>query len=186
MTTRRWLLLVVAAAAVLLLLGRALAGIYADYLWFNALGASALWRARTLNTAVLRIGLGLVAALFAFVNLYAVRHSVVQLAFPRRLGNLEIDEEVPNRYLMTLVVVIALTLGAVLAFSGASSDWVTFLLAREGLPFEENLSYVGADLGFFVYWVPFENSLWNWAFLTVVIVTLAVLLLYALTPSLRW
>ena len=186
MTTRRWLLLVVAAAAVLLLLGRALAGIYADYLWYNALGASALWRTRTLTTAMLRIGLGAIAALFAFVNLYAVRHSVVQLAFPRRLGNLEIDEEVPNRYLMTLVVLLSLTLGIVLAFSGASSDWVTFLLARQGQPFEENLSYVGADLGFFVYWVPFENALWNWAFLTAVVVTIAVMLLYALTPSLRW
>jgi uncharacterized membrane protein (UPF0182 family) len=186
MTTRRWLLLVVAAAAVLLLLGRALAGVYADYLWYNALGASALWRLRAWSTAVLRIGLGAVAAAFAFVNLYAVRHSVVQLAFPRRLGNLEIDEEVPNRYLMTLVAVVSLVLGVLLALSGASSDWVTFVLAREGTPFDENLSYVGTDLGFFVYWVPFENMLWNWAFLTVIVVTATVMLLYALTPSLRW
>jgi uncharacterized membrane protein (UPF0182 family) len=186
MTTRRWLLLVVAAAAVLLLLGRALAGIYADYLWYNALGASSLWQLRMWATAQLRLGLGAAAAFFAFVNLYAVRHSVVQLAFPRRLGNLEIDEEVPNRYLMTVVVVISISLGVLLALSGSSSDWSTYVLARQGLPFGENLSYVGADLGFFVYWVPFENALWNWAFLTVVVVTATVMLLYALTPSLRW
>ena len=41
----------------------------------------------------------------------------------------------------------------------------------------------GADLGFFVYWLPFENLLWNWAFVAVAVIGAAVILLYALTPS---
>ena len=46
MTTRRWLMVALGAAAVLLVVGRAVAGVYADYLWYDALGATALWRAR--------------------------------------------------------------------------------------------------------------------------------------------
>ena len=100
MTKRRWLMLALGAAAVLLIVGRALAGVYADYLWYESLGAVALWRTRLGAIATLRVGSVLAAGLFAFANLYAVRQSVVSLVFPRRVGNLEIGEEVPGRYLM--------------------------------------------------------------------------------------
>ena len=46
MTKRRWLMLALGAAAVLLIVGRAVAGVYADYLWYESLGAAALWRTR--------------------------------------------------------------------------------------------------------------------------------------------
>ena len=50
MTSRRWLMVVLGAAAVLLIAGRALAGAYADYLWYESLGAVALWRLRAKQT----------------------------------------------------------------------------------------------------------------------------------------
>jgi uncharacterized membrane protein len=49
MTTRRWLTLALVAVAVLLIVGRGLAGAYADYLWYDALGAVALWRIRLMT-----------------------------------------------------------------------------------------------------------------------------------------
>ena len=82
MTKRRWLMLALGAAAVLLIVGRALAGVYADYLWYESLGAVALWRARLGAIATLRVGSVLAAGLFAFANLYAVRQSVVSLVLP--------------------------------------------------------------------------------------------------------
>ncbi len=45
MTTRRWLLTTVAAIAVLLVAGRVMADLYADYAWYNSLGATAVWSA---------------------------------------------------------------------------------------------------------------------------------------------
>ena len=57
MTKRRWLMLALAAAAILLIAGRALAGIYADYLWYDSQGAVALWRTRLVAVATLRGGL---------------------------------------------------------------------------------------------------------------------------------
>ena len=55
-----------------------------------------------------------------------------------------------------------------------------------GRPFGETDPYFGADLGFFVYWLPFETTLHFWAILTFVAVCALIVLLYALTPSLRW
>ena len=79
MTTRRWLVLALAVAALILIAGRELAGVYADYLWYDSLGARKLWEARISAEATLRIGSAVLAGLFAFANLYAVRQSVVSL-----------------------------------------------------------------------------------------------------------
>lgn len=184
MTTRRWLMLVFAAAAILLVLGRVVAGTYADYLWYQSLGATALWRMRIEGLATLRLGFAAAAAIFAFLNLYAVRQSVVSLVFPRRLGNLEIGEEVPGRYLLILTVVLALVLATLLALP--EGDWISFELARSGRLFGELDPYFGNDLGFFVYWLPFESYLWGWTFSCLAVVSITVVLLYALTPSLKW
>lgn len=184
MTTRRWLIAVLAIVAVLLIAGRELASVYSDYLWYDALGARALWEARFWAGLAMRAGSAIAAGLFAFANLYAVRQSVVSLVLPRRLGNLEIGEEVPGRYLMATAIGLSVVLGALLAMP--EQDWTTFLLARWGQPFGEQEPYFEKDLGFFVYRLPFENALWTWAFFTVLVVTIAVIALYALTPSLKW
>src|SRR5512146_2380579 len=183
MTRRRWLMLALAAAAVLLLAGRAVAGAYADYLWYESVGAGALWRTRVQATLILEFGSALLAALFAFCNLYAVRQSVVSLVFPRRLANLEIGEEVPGRYLMGAAITLSVILAVLLTFP--SSNWMSFVLARWGGNFSETDPYFGFDLSFFVYWLPFETALWTWAFIVVIVFAASALLLYALAPTLR-
>ncbi|MBP9107351.1 MAG: UPF0182 family protein, partial [Gemmatimonadaceae bacterium] len=106
MSRRRWLLGGVIALAALLLVGRVVAGWYVDFLWFDALGAADVWRARAVDLLILRGGAFVVGTLFVFLNLWAVRHSVVSLVLPRRVGNLEIGEEVPGQYLMAAVVTL--------------------------------------------------------------------------------
>ena len=184
MTTRRWLMVALAAVAILLIAGRSLAGLYADYLWYDSLGAIALWKMRVETVALLRIASAIVAGAFAFGNLYAVRQSVVSLVFPRRVGNLEIGEEVPGRYLMGAALALAVVLGVLLAVP--QDDWISFVLARSGRAFLDTEGFFDRDLGFYVYWLPFESALWSWAFATVIVVSVTVVLLYALTPSLKW
>jgi len=184
MNTRRWLMLALGVAAVLLILGRSVAGVYSDYLWYDALGAGALWRMRMGAIATIRVGSAAAAGVFAFLNLYAVRQSVVQLVFPRRVGNIEISEEVSGKYLLGAALALSAVLGIMLAMP--STEWTTLELARIGRRFEQQDPYVSDDLGFFVYWLPLESSLWTWALLCVLVVSLTVILLYALTPSLKW
>ena len=184
MRARRWIIAAAVAVALLLLLGKALAGVYVDYRWFAALGAESIWWARFENLLILRGLSGLVATIFFFCNLYAVRHSVVSLVLPRRVANIEIGEEVPSRYLLFAVIAMSLVFGGLLAFP--QDDWTSLALVRWGQPFKESDPYFEYDLGFWTYWLPFETSLHVWSLIALLAATTVVVFLYALTPSLRW
>lgn len=184
MPARRWVLLALAGAALLLLAARAVAQVYVDYEWFEAAGALDVWRVRTVTALIMRLLSGLAAGVFVFVNLYAVRHSVVSLVLPRKVANLEIGEQVSGRYLMLVVLLVSLFLGGILSLP--QDDWTSFAAARWNVPFGESDPYFASDLGFFVYWLPFEQILYYWTLIALLIVTALVVFLYALTPSLRW
>ena len=184
MPPRRWLLLALAGAAILLLAGRAVASVYVDYRWYAVMDALPLWRARMMTTVATRLVAGVLATAFVFANLYAVRHSVVSLVLPRRVGNLEIGEEVPGRYLVMVVAALSLFLGILLSVD--QGDWTNLYLAAGGLPFGETDPYFHHDLAFFVYWLPVERALYVWALIATLLVTAVVVFFYALTPSLRW
>jgi uncharacterized membrane protein (UPF0182 family) len=183
-TARRVVSGALVAVAILLLVGRWTSRLYTEYLWFDSLGASAVWRAKVATSAVLGGASFLAAALFAFLNLYAVRRSVVSLVLPRRISNIEIGEEVPGRYLLLIAWVLSALVGVALMIPG--DEWPRALLASIGRPFGETDPYFAADLGFFVYWLPLERTLHFWAVLLLAVVTALVVALYALTPSLRW
>ena len=181
---RRALLAGLALAALLLLAGRAVAQLHADYLWYHAMGAEAVWRARILAISTLRIGSGLVATAFVLANLYAVRRSIVSLVLPRRIANLDFGEEIPGHYLTGVAIVMSVVIGTLLTLP--QDDWTSLVLAQRGIPFGETDPYFTADLGFFVYWLPFETSIFYWTLVSVLFVIALVTFLYALTPSLRW
>ena len=184
MKSRRWLLLVLAGIACALLLGRGLAQIYTDHLWYSAMGAVEVWRDKYVSLTLLRLLCGVTATAFVFVNLYAVRQSVVSLVLPRRIGNLDIGEEVPRRQLTWTAAALSALIG--IALSWPQNDWSQLLAARIGRPFGESDPYFAADVSFFVYQLPFELSMFRWALTVALIVIGLVILLYALTPSLRW
>jgi hypothetical protein len=183
-TTRRWSLAAIAIVALLLVVGHLLADVYTDFRWYQAMGAIGVWRERLIIVTLVRLTSGAVAALFVFANLYAVRQSVVSIVLPRQVANLEIGEEVPGRYLMGAVIVMAVILGALLTLP--ASTWTSLSLLHGGRPFGESDPYFEADLSFFVYWLPFESALYLWALIAVLVVSALVIFLYALTPSLRW
>ena len=184
MTGRRVLGGALAVTALVLLLGRWTAGLYTEYLWYASLGALDVWRARRSTTVALAAASFVAAALFAFINFLAVRRSVVSLVLPRRIGNIEIGEQVPGHFLLGAVGVLSVVVGALLI--APLDGWHEALLAFVGKPFAEVDPYFEADLGFFVYWLPFETSMHLWAVMVLTSVTGLVVLLYALTPSLRW
>ena len=184
MTRRRWLLSLLAGSAIALLLARAAARIYTDYLWYAALGAPDVWRAKYGALIALRVLCAVVATLFVFVNLYAVRQSVVSLVLPRRIGNLDIGEEVPRPQLTWTAFALSVAIGV--AFAWTRGDWSTWLAAQAGQDFGESDPYLATDLAFFVFRLPLELALFEWTMVMVLVIIGLVVLLYALTPSLRW
>lgn len=183
MTSRRGIAVVLVAAAIALLAVREASLLYAGYRWYRAFGALPLWEARETALLTLR-GIGGVAiGLFAFANFYAVRQSVVSLVLPRRIANIDFGEEVSSRALTGVALALAVVVAAALAMS--LDDWTGFLLSRIGRPFGETDPYFNADLGFFVYRLPFESTLFNWTTASVLSVGAVVIFLYLLTPGLR-
>lgn len=181
---RRWIAWLVLGTAGLLLAGRAVTGWLVDYEWYAALGAADAFWARTANLAILRGTAFLAGTLLVFANLYTVRHSVASVVFPRRVGNIEIGEEVPGRYLMLVVVAISVLVGFLLAL--VHDDWISVDLVRHGETFRESDPYFQLDLAFWLYWLPLEGAAHIWALIALFVVTLIVTFFYALTPSLRW
>lgn len=184
MSRRRWVIGSALVVAALLLVGRVVAGWYVDYLWYDSLGAVAVWRARAVDLLILRGAAFVVASFFVFCNLYAVRNSVVSLVLPRRVGNLEIGEEVPAQYLTGAVIALSLTLGLLLSLP--HGDWASVDLIRHGEAFRESDPYFQFDIAFWVYWLPLETELHLWSLVALLSVSLVVVFFYALTPSLRW
>lgn len=183
MTPRRWLIASAIAVAALLLVGRVAADLYSSYAWYDALGATAVWRARVGTMTMLRIAAWVGASLFALGHLFTVRQSVVSLVVQRQLGDLEIPESVHGRYLTGAVVVLAIVMGGLLALT--QTDWTTAFLAGNGGAFNEYDNYFGADLGFYVFWLPFEVQLWTWTVIVVLTTTAVVIALYVVTAGAR-
>lgn len=184
MTRGRRVAIAVGILAAALIAGRVAAVLYGQYTWFNSLGAAPVWFERLRDITLLRLGLGTFAALFAFLNLAAIRRSIVSLALPRKIGNVEIGEAVPSRYLYRVVIALSVTVGLLLAFG--APNWTLLSLARTGLSFGEADPYYNMDLGFYVGWMPLENALYLWTIALVSTITALVVGLYSLTPGLRW
>ncbi|MFI5234023.1 MAG: UPF0182 family protein, partial [Gemmatimonadales bacterium] len=184
MTRRRWVFVSLAAFALLMLAGRLVAGIYAEWAWYAAMGALPLYRSKLAHETVLLGGTTLAGFVLAFGNLYAVRSSIVSLVLPRKVANIEFAEAVPGRRLTGLVFAIAAVLAVLLSLQ--QDDWTILALARIGLPFRETDPFSDRDFGFYMYRLPFERSLFSWAVGAFATVGIVVIFLYAITPSLRW
>jgi uncharacterized membrane protein (UPF0182 family) len=181
---RRRLLIGVVIAAALLIAGRALSTLYADYTWYGAMGAKPVWSERA-GDLFLIYGIGSVIAVFvAFVNLSALGRSIGTLTLPRRLANVEFGEVVPRKYLDRFAFLLSVVIAA--AVTPALPTWTSLALARLGVSFRESDPYFQHDLAFYTTWLPFEKSVYSWALLLIVGVSILVVGLYSLTPGLRW
>ena len=181
---RRRLLVGVVIAAVLLVGGRALSLLYADYTWYAAMGAGPLWSERA-GDLLLIFGIGwVVAVLLAFVNLSVLGRSIGSLTLPRRLANVEFGEAVPRKYLDRFAFILSIAIAA--ALTPALPNWTLLAVARLHVSFRETDPYFQHDLAFYTTWLPLEKALYSWSMLLVVSVSVVVVILYSLTPGLRW
>ena len=184
MSTRRWLIAIGIALAILLLVGRGLAAVYVDYLWYASLGAAAIWKVKTVAGASVWIFSTLAGIAFVFANLLAVRRTVASVTLPSRVANLEIGEELPPRYLTIAAAVLSVVLGLILTIP--RSKWPAIELLRTGEAFGESDPYFQRDLSFWIAQLPFETDLFLWSLIAVLLVTVVVVFFYAMTRSVHW
>jgi len=79
-----------------------------------------------------------------------------------------------------------LSIAIAAALTPALPNWTSLALARLNVIFREADPYFQHDLGFYTAWLPFEKAIYSWVTLLVVSVSMLVVILYSLTPGLRW
>ncbi len=176
-------------AGALLFLGltslRGIAGFYTTYLWFDELRLTSVWSGVLGTKIVLAAVFSAVFFGLLLLNLVIAEHLAPRF---RALGP---EDEIVVRYRQAVGphagkvrIVVALLL-ALLAGTGASSQWNSWLLYRNGGEFGVKDPQFGRDVGFFVFELPFLSFVVNWAFVTVVIIAVITVVAHYLNGGIR-
>jgi hypothetical protein len=182
----RVILIVVAVALFILVTTlRSVASFYTDYLWFNSIGQTGVWRG-VLGT---KIGLAVV-----FIGLFFALMWVNLLIADRlapRFRPAGPEEELIERYHEiigqrqgALRIGIA-ALFAVIAGAGAAGEWNEYLLFRNYVSFGVKDPQFHKDIGFYVFQLPFLGWIVGWLFAAFVIVFIVTAVAHYLNGGIR-
>ncbi len=186
---RRRIVLIVLLVAVFVLATslRTIAHFYTDYLWFESLDLTSVWRG-VLGTKVLLAGsftLGFFALMWANL-LIAERLSGRTLRFG---GSSEDELVLKYRELVgrraALVRGATSALVALAAGGGTASQWNNWILLRNHVEFGEQDATFGHDIGFYVFQLPFLRFAVGWLFSALVVVTVVTVVAHYLNGGIR-
>ncbi|HYI62465.1 MAG TPA: UPF0182 family protein [Acidimicrobiales bacterium] len=188
--TGRGRVVLVVALVVLFVLAtslRGMAGFYTDYLWFESLGLTEVWR------GVLGAKVSLVAIFtLAFFVLTWVNLTVAERLSGRavRFGGSNEDElvlryrELVGRRSMAVRSGVAGLL-ALIAGSGTAGQWDNWILFRNHVPFGQDDATFGIDIGFYVFQLPFLRFVAGWLFSALVVILVATVVAHYLNGGIR-
>ncbi len=166
----------IAAIIVLLVSLRGIASFYTNYLWFDSLGFTAVWR----GVLFAKIGLALFFIIFTFF-LFWINLFVADRIAPRTRPQGP-EEDFVSRYHDTigrragLFRIAVAGLFSLFLGVGTSSRWQDWILFRNKQDFGVKDPQFNMDIGFYVFQLPFIKFLVNWmftAFIVVLIITAA-------------
>jgi len=187
---RAALVIAVVVIIVLLLSLRAIAGFWTDYLWFHQLGFGSVF------TGILWAKIALALIFMAVVFAFMLVNVILADRFAPKLS-LQPQDEISLRYReavgrhegkvrVAVAVLFALILGV-----GQSSQWNNWLLFTNSQSFRDATGKVikdpqfHRDIGFYVFRLPFEQSLVSWAFGMVLVVTFVTAVFHYLNGGIR-
>src|SRR5918995_1736774 len=185
---RRRRTLIIAAVVILFVLitsVRGIAGFYTDYLWFDSLDQGGVWRGILGARAVLAlVFMGIFFAL-AWANLFVAD----RVAPPYRVAGPE--DELLERYhdvvgeRAGLVRIAVAGLLAIIAGSGVSAEWNSWVLFANGQDFGIDDPQFGRDVGFYVFRLPFLSFIVDWLFASLLIVLIVTAVAHYLNGGIR-
>ena len=185
MSRRRVVLYGVAAALLLLFGGRWAAIRFTEASWYSDLGLGRLYRARLLHDGLWQLAVAAAATAWYAVQTFAVYRSIGAVHLPRRVGNLEIAEAVPQRVLRWIALALAVLLGLVTAATFSDlPDLIT--LYRAAVPLGTVEPVLGNEASFYLARLPLLETLHLAALLMVVFGGFVATALYAMTGSITF
>ncbi|MFQ5555230.1 MAG: UPF0182 family protein [Acidimicrobiia bacterium] len=185
--SRRYLVWAFGGIVILLLTLRSIASFWIDFLWFDSVDQTGVWRTLIFT----RVWLVLIAAAVAFLLFYVNLALVDRLSPPRPAIAGSPDEEIlerfqswviPRRRLVKLLIAgfFGLTIGL-----GAATWWEDFLLFRFGGDFGIVDPIYNNDVGFYVFQVPFLRSVFGWTFQLFLVIALVTAALHYLNGGIQ-
>jgi uncharacterized membrane protein (UPF0182 family) len=182
---RTFLIVAVVVLFVLLTSLRGIAGFYTDYLWFDSLEQGGVWRGVLGAKVVLAVVFMAVFFAVAWVNLFVAD----RMAPPYRVAGPE--DELLERYHDLIgeragwVRIGIAALLALIAGSGVSAEWNSWLLFTNGGDFGVEDPQFGQDVGFYVFRLPFLSFVVDWLFASLLIVVIVTAVAHYLNGGIR-
>jgi len=154
--------------------------LYTDYLWFQEVKLVSVFTTVLGLKLLLGIGGGLLVALLLYLNVWlAARPTsgdvLVELEDPLGLPSRLVIEPLVRKFLLPGALVLGF-----LAAMQAASQWETVLRFLNAQPFNALDPLFGRDISFYVFRLPFLETLYGWAMLLLGGTLLLVLATYVL------
>lgn len=169
----------------LLTSARGFARFYTDFLWFDELGIAQVWRG-VLGAKVF-LSLGFTALFFVLLLVNLVVADRLAPTF-RPVGP---EDEIVARYQEVVgphsgkVRLGVALLFALITGSGAGTEWKSWLLFRNSVPFKVDDPLYGRDISFYVFRLPFLSYVIDWLFVAFVLVLLLTAVAHYLNGGIR-
>lgn len=188
-TSRRFrvgVLAVVVLAILLLTSLRGLASFWTDYLWFDEVGFTSVFRGVLLT----KVALALVFIIIFFVLLF-VSLTVADRVTPDVLAAGP-DDDLVERYREIsarrgrLIRFGTALIFALFAGIGVNSEWNNWDLFRYHLAFPSSDAQFHRNVGFYVFQLPFIQFLLNWFFLAIIVVLIVTVVAHYLNGGIRF
>src|SRR3954453_15992460 len=181
------ILLIVAAVGLFLLITtlRSIASFYTDYLWFQSIGQTGVWRGV--------LGTKLILA-FVFIGIFFalmwVNLMIADRIAPKFRPSGPEEELIERSHEFVggrtgLVRFGVSVLFALIAGAPASGQWQEWLLFRNYVPFNIQDPQFHKDVGFYVFQLPFLTFLVGWFFAAFVIVFIVTAVAHYLNGGIR-
>ena len=162
--------IILTAIAVVLV---SLSGFYVDYLWFRSVEYSQVWTKLLTTRAALFAIFGLLTSLIIVTNiLIAYKRRPIYVPLTVEADNLERYRAQIEPIKRAAIVGIAL---AIFYFAGTAGArfWEGWMLYRNATPFGVVDPQFGRDVSFFMFTLPFWQSLVGWGNSTLILATIA-------------
>ena len=174
--------IILTAIAVVLV---SLSGFYVDYLWFRSVEYSEVWTKLLTTRAALFAIFGLLTSLIIVTNIViAYKRRPIYVPLTVEADNLERYRAQIEPIKRAAIVGIAL---AIFYFAGTAGArfWEAWMLYRNATPFGVTDPQFGRDISFFMFTLPFWQSLVGWGISTVILATIAAAIVHYVYGGIR-
>src|SRR3954447_10206412 len=161
------------------------ANFYTNVLWYRDIGFGSVYSRLLWTKVVLFLVFGLLMAAVVVVNM-VIAFRLRPLFHPQSPEQTGLDRyrQAVTPIRTWLVVGLGVLLGIFAGTSGAG-EWRTYMLWRNGVPFERQDAYFGKDIGFFVFDLPWYHYLIDFAMAVSVVALLAAAVVHYLYGGIR-